>query len=434
VKRVLTTKPLLVYPNFELPFRLVTDASKVGLGACLMQDLGRGWQPVAYASKVNSAAEMNYSITELECLAVVWSVKLFRPQLYGRAFTIVTDHAALKWLMTRANPAGRLHRWSLTLQEYDFEIVYRPGSTNVVADALSRAPAAVLAALGRRKESEPATMLAPETPEMPPSRPVTRASKRRAEEEARRVAAEQSAAATTAVPVQPRSAPVPAVPAAAAVPTVPVARRSRRGREGVGGGTHGVTTSRGDVLEPEEDGATPLQVTDDEIMAAQSTGRLVQKLKEAGSYRGLKVEQAFVLTLIQTGEGRRVVLPPVQWAAIFKECHDSVWAGQLRAPHTYARIAKLYWWPGLQKEVRRWVAGCQECGSRKVRPREVIPPLRSLTGGDVGDRWALDVAGPFPAASGGQRYVIAALEYVTRYAVATTVVQHSGKCGELPAE
>ncbi|GMF51199.1 unnamed protein product [Phytophthora fragariaefolia] len=73
VKMWLTTRPLLLYPNFELPFRLVTDASNVGLGACLMQDHGRGWQPIAYGSKVNSTAETNYSITELECLAVVWS-------------------------------------------------------------------------------------------------------------------------------------------------------------------------------------------------------------------------------------------------------------------------------------------------------------------------------------------------------------------------
>ncbi|KAE9197578.1 hypothetical protein PF002_g19980 [Phytophthora fragariae] len=101
VKMLLTTRPLLLYPNFELPFRLVTDASKVGLGACLMQDHGRGWQPIAYGSKVNNKAESNYSITELECLAMVWSVKMFRPYLYGRAFTIITDHAALKWLMTR---------------------------------------------------------------------------------------------------------------------------------------------------------------------------------------------------------------------------------------------------------------------------------------------------------------------------------------------
>lgn len=153
VKAALTAKPLLVYPNFAMPFRVVTDASKVGLGACLMQDQGRGWQPIAYASKVNSEAESKYSITELECLAVVWAVKLFRPYVYGRRFEIVTDHAALKWLMTRTELAGRLHRWSLTLQEYEFEIVYRPGTTNVVADALSRAPVAVIMATGRRPPS-----------------------------------------------------------------------------------------------------------------------------------------------------------------------------------------------------------------------------------------------------------------------------------------
>ncbi|KAE9338485.1 hypothetical protein PF008_g12047 [Phytophthora fragariae] len=61
-----------------------------------MQDHGHGWQPIAYGSKVNNSEESNYCIPELECPAVVWSIKLFRPYLYGRAFTIITDHAALK--------------------------------------------------------------------------------------------------------------------------------------------------------------------------------------------------------------------------------------------------------------------------------------------------------------------------------------------------
>ncbi|GMF50249.1 unnamed protein product [Phytophthora fragariaefolia] len=72
------------------------------------------------------------------------------------------------------------------------------------------------------------------------------------------------------------------------------------------------------------------------------------------------------------------------------------------------------------------VAGCQKCGSRKARPKEVMLPLRSIGGGDVGDRWALDVIGPFPMTDGGQRYVVAAHEYVTHYAVATKVTQHTG--------
>ncbi|GMF59783.1 unnamed protein product [Phytophthora fragariaefolia] len=81
---------------------------------------------------------------------MVWAVKLYRPYLYGRAFEIVIDHAALKWLTTRPNLAGRLHRWPLTLQEYEFVIAYRSGATSVAVDALSRAPVEVLMAAGKR--------------------------------------------------------------------------------------------------------------------------------------------------------------------------------------------------------------------------------------------------------------------------------------------
>ncbi|KAE8984254.1 hypothetical protein PF011_g20849 [Phytophthora fragariae] len=472
MKAILTTKPLLIYPDFERPFRLVTDASKVGLGACLMQDAGDGWKPIAYASKVNSLAEVNYSITELECLAVVWSVKLFRPCLYGRVFTIVTDHSALRWLMTRPSPAGRLHRWSLTLQEYEFDIAYRPGSTNVVADALSRAPAAVLAAVGRKtRASEQRTvvdssMTAPmrevdsvrtvpretigdveqntnpmaaaatdkngkEAAREATSRPLTRAAKRRADDEARRGQEQRRAAISNDE-------------GPAAKTTQKAAKKSKTRRDSVSRRPEGATDKHPRTPTPaqeQQDAAlddndesvptyaneTSLQMTDDEISKAQTHSKLVQTLLKAGKHQGMEVTQKYGLVLIKTPQGRRVILPPALWPKVFKEYHDSVWAGHLRGPHTYARISALYWWPRMQKEVRRWVNNCQECGSRKVRPREVVPPLRSLRGGDVGDRWALDVAGPFPIATGGQRYVIAALEYVTRYAVAATVVEHTAK-------
>jgi hypothetical protein len=156
LKKELTERPLLVYPDFEKPFKLVTDASIVGLGAALMQDQGKGDQPIAYASKVNSPTVAKYGITDLECAAVVWAIKLFRPYLYGRRFELVTDHAALGYLMRSKNLTGRLHRWSLQLQEYDFTIVYRPGSTNVVADALSRAPVRKVTAAGDRSAGQEA--------------------------------------------------------------------------------------------------------------------------------------------------------------------------------------------------------------------------------------------------------------------------------------
>jgi hypothetical protein len=75
--------------------------------------------------------------------------------------------------------------------------------------------------------------------------------------------------------------------------------------------------------------------------------------------------------------------------------------------------------------VRQWVRGCSDCGTRKARPKEIIPPLRSLGLGIVEDRWALGVAGPLPVTGRGNRYVIAAVEYATRYAVAVVVPAHT---------
>ena len=86
-----------------------------------------------YASRLLKGAEVHYGITEKECLAVVWAVKHFRVYLHGTKFIVIADHSALKWLMTINDPTGRLARWSLYLQAYDFEIIQRKKHTNVEA-------------------------------------------------------------------------------------------------------------------------------------------------------------------------------------------------------------------------------------------------------------------------------------------------------------
>eukprot|EP00741_Cyanophora_paradoxa_P016879 tig00020943_g16302.t1 len=142
LKELLGRDIILRFPDFSKPFILQTDASTYAIGAILSQTDKDGVErPLAFISRTLLPAEMNYSATELECLAVVWAIKYWRHYLLGGPqFLVRTDHHALQWLKSLDPTTGRLGRWSLLLQAYDFEIVYRPGKQNGGPDACSRLP------------------------------------------------------------------------------------------------------------------------------------------------------------------------------------------------------------------------------------------------------------------------------------------------------
>ena len=133
-KQLLTNSPILAYPDFTKPFKLTTDASNVAVGGVLSQSE----KPLAYFSRTLNSAERNYSTIEKELLAIIESTKHFRPYLFGRKFTLETDHKPLVWLDKLKEPNSRLIRWRIKLSEYDYEIAYKRGKENHVADALSR--------------------------------------------------------------------------------------------------------------------------------------------------------------------------------------------------------------------------------------------------------------------------------------------------------
>ena len=141
LKEQLCSAAVLRLPDAYRPFILTTDWSQRGMGAILSQlDLDGVEHLVCYASRSCNAAEQNYNSFDGECLAVVWASSHFRPYLFGNSFTLVTDHEPLKWLMTTQKLTGKLARWSLLLQEFDFSVTHRAGVDNLNADCLSRYP------------------------------------------------------------------------------------------------------------------------------------------------------------------------------------------------------------------------------------------------------------------------------------------------------
>ena len=142
VRDMLKAQPILRHPNWELPFQVHTDASERGLGATLVQKDGAKEHVIAYASRVLTKPEKNYHTWEQEALAVLWALRHFRMYLYGKPFTVLTDNDAVRQVLqsTSSVQGGRLLRWRLALQEFDFTVDHRPGKRHGDADGPSRMP------------------------------------------------------------------------------------------------------------------------------------------------------------------------------------------------------------------------------------------------------------------------------------------------------
>ncbi|KAJ4720983.1 DNA-directed DNA polymerase [Melia azedarach] len=138
LKKRLISAPIIMAPDWDLPFELMCDASDHALRAVLGQRKSKALHVIYYASRTLTDAQLNYATTEKEFLAVVFAFDKFCSYLIGSKVIVYTDHSAIKYLLAKKDAKPRLIRWVLLLQEFELEIRDKKGSENLVADHLSR--------------------------------------------------------------------------------------------------------------------------------------------------------------------------------------------------------------------------------------------------------------------------------------------------------
>lgn len=138
LKNALSSDPILKMPDYDLPFELHTDGSFIAIGSALMQRHNDTLHPVAYFSRKLRPNERKWSISQIEGLAVIESIRKFNFYLFAKHFKVFTDHKSLTNIFTDGSKNNRLARWANELSTYDFDIIYKPGKDHILPDLLSR--------------------------------------------------------------------------------------------------------------------------------------------------------------------------------------------------------------------------------------------------------------------------------------------------------
>ena len=372
LKRALTEAPVLCYPDQEADFVLDTDASAHGIGAVLSQIQKGEERVVAYYSSTLSRPERNYCVTRRELLAVVKSVQHFHHYLYGRQFTVRTDHAALKWLLNFRNPEGQIARWIERLQYYNFQIEHRPGAKHGNADALSRRPC-LADSCKHCNNLEAKEQSSGDNFTMEEDCPTTDAPKA-----VRRVSWQ-------------------------AVPFWSSDHLQKAQLEDDTIGPIAKWLKKSQVRPPWSSIASRNETT--KMYWAQWDSLC---LKDGVAYR---------LWESPVGDSTvwQLLLPKKLRAEVLHQLHDSETSGHLGISKTLKRVQERFYWVGCNQDVKHWCSSCDACASRKGPPRAVRAPMAQYNVGAPMERVAVDVLGPLPESESGNKYLLIVADYFSKW-------------------
>ena len=379
LKKAFTQAPMLAHYNPEAPIKVETDASGFAISGILSQPVEEPaqdqpqvhWHPVAFWSRKMDPAERNYETHDAELLAIVESFKHWRHYLEGakHPIKVLTDHANLRYIGTKAL-TRRQARWSLTLSAYDFELEYRPGTSNP-ADGPSRRP-------DYAKEDE-VTLL--------DRIPTLQVKLQHAQRKQDGLSSQDPTGGTDRSLPQGTDGPEHLVPRLLAAK----AARDETPYEPPTGDLRELLreTQQNDALARQvrqaltQAGTTPSkQVAEDGKWSEDPTGLL---LYEGNVY---------------------VPRDSALRAEVLRQHHDDVLAGHFGRARTLELVGRKYYWPGLSRDVKDYVAGCDACQRSKAprhKPHGLLQPLQAATR-PLGDITMDFITGLPPSKSCGQVY------------------------------
>ena len=364
LKRALLTAPILALPREGYRYTLDTDASDQQLGCCLLQEQPDGaLHPIGYWSRVLTPAERNYSSTEKECLALVWAVLHLRPYLEGQKFTLRTDHYALKWLLNLKDPSGRLARWSLRLQEFDFEVIYKPGKSHALADGPSR----------MSTEGLDQSFFDDEIPCLP-------------RYDARLLRSEVSRRHQVDTP------------------------SSRKGETII-------NLLRRDELR------TPVSV--EEMVAEQAADKYCQHAFREVADRPdtqFAFDQHGVLVRRAALDGSlQIVVPRTLRRRLLELAHHAPITAHPGRSKMYQTLRRDFYWPSMSVDIHNVVEDCDSCARNRSKDQRNIYPMKLFPATKPLEYVAMDILGPLPKTKHGRRFVLVITDRFTKLAKAVSL-------------
>ena len=356
LKADIQTAPVLATPDPTKPFILYTDASILATGAVLLQpDNNNKPRPLTFLSHKLLPAERNYTVGELELLAIIHALRAWRCFLEGTDFVVYTDHLNLATMMKAPTLNGRQARWATFLQQFlpGMEIKYKRGADNL-ADPLSRRPDYAATAAAAAPASGDDTNTA-----YPSGRsqdwaksgfpiPATGNAPCGAREESTCGAVGEPSCGDN-VHAEPAAATTTAAPPAAAAPSIQLATA-----------------------------ATKLHAVETSIVSVELERQLQAAYNENPDYIASVRDEDFYLLHGLWYRGPRLVIPPCLQRSIFDEHHCTIYAGHLGRDKTIAAIAATCWWPSLAADVGDWCKTCPECQRNKLGNQAPAGLLRPL--------------------------------------------------------